>query len=121
MNKLSHEARAQILTMLVEGMSMRSVARTADVSINTVTKLLVDAGEVCETFHDKTVRNVASKRVQCDEIWSFVGSKARNTSFEKKRRGEAGDVWTWTALDSDSKLILNWTVGDRSGATAKMF
>ena len=101
MNKLSHEARAQILTMLVEGMSMRSVSRTADVSINTVTKLLVDAGEVCETFHDKTVRNVASKRVQCDEIWSFVGSKARNTSFEKKRRGEAGDVWVTEIFEGD--------------------
>lgn len=121
MNKLPLETRVQILSMLVEGSSMRAVSRVAGVSINTVTKLLVDAGEACEAFHDKTVRNVAAKRVQCDEIWSFVGSKARNTSFEKKYRGEAGDVWTWTALDSDSKLILNWTVGDRSGATAKVF
>jgi len=100
---------------------MRSVSRVAGVSINTVTKLLVDAGAACEAFHDKTVRNVAAKRVQCDEIWSFVGSKARNTSFAKKQSGEAGDVWTWTALDADTKLIVNWTVGDRSGAAAKMF
>jgi len=121
MNRLPLETRVQILSMLVEGSSMRAVSRVAGVSINTVTKLLVDAGAACEAFHDKTVKNVASKRVQCDEIWSFVGSKARNTSFQKKLRGEAGDVWTWTALDSDSKLILNWVAGDRSGATAKVF
>jgi IS1 family transposase len=77
--------------------------------------------KACEAFHDATVRNVAAKRVQCDEIWSFVASKQRNTSPAKRMRGEAGDVWTWTALDSDSKLIVNWTVGDRSGATATMF
>jgi IS1 family transposase len=121
MNKLPLETRVQILSMLVEGSSMRAVSRVAGVSINTVTKLLVDAGAACEAFHDKTVRNVASKRVQCDEIWSFVGSKARNTPFAKKVSGQAGDVWTWTALDSDSKLILNWVAGDRSGATAKVF
>jgi IS1 family transposase len=121
MNRLPLETRVQILSMLVEGSSMRAVSRVAGVSINTVTKLLVDAGAACEAFHDKTVRNVAAKRVQCDEIWSFVGSKARNTPFHKKQSGEAGDVWTWTALDADSKLIVNWTVGDRSGATAKLF
>lgn len=121
MNKLPLETRVQILSMLVEGSSMRAVSRVAGVSINTVAKLLVDAGAACEAFHDKTVRNVAAKRVQCDEIWSFVGSKARNTPFHKKQSGEAGDVWTWTALDADSKLIVNWTVGDRSGATAKLF
>jgi IS1 family transposase len=121
MNKLPLETRAQILSMLCEGASMRSVSRLADVSINTVTKLLIQAGEACEAFHDAKVRNVKAKRVQCDEIWSFVGSKAKNTPQEKKLAGEAGDVWTWTALDSDSKLIVSWLIGGRDAEYASDF
>ena len=121
MNKLPLETRAQILSMLCEGASMRSVSRLADVSINTVTKLLVQAGEACEAFHDAKVRNVKARRVQCDEIWSFVGSKAKNTPEAKKLAGEAGDVWTWTALDSDSKLIVSWLVGNRNAECASEF
>ncbi len=83
MNKLSNAKRSLILSMLVEGFSLRSITRVADVSINTVSKLLVDAGVACEEFHDKTVRNVASKRVQCDEIWSFVYAKAKNVATAK--------------------------------------
>lgn len=91
---------------------MRSVSRLADVSINTVSKLLVDAGLVCAAFHDENVRGVKSKRVQCDEIWAFCGAKAKNASEEQKAAGW-GDVWTWTALDADSKLLVSFLIGQR--------
>lgn len=94
---------------------MRSISRVAGVSINTVTKLLVDAGKACAEYHDANVCNVKSKRVQCDEIWSFCYSKAKNTPDERKLEG-AGDVWTWTAIDADSKLIISYIVGNRDAA-----
>ncbi len=121
MNKLSTSKRVQILNMLVEGMSMRAVSRVADVSINTVSKLMVEAGQACAAYHDETVRDVEARRVQCDEIWSFCYAKAKNVARAKAAPPEAGDVWTWTALDSDSKMILSYEVGDRSGATAIEF
>lgn len=121
MNKLPLHKRVMILSMLVEGMSMRSISRTVGVSINTVTKLLVDAGEACAAYHDETVHNVSAKRVQCDEIWSFCYAKAKNVPEAKAAPEGAGDVWTWTAIDSDSKMILAYEVGDRSGATALEF
>jgi IS1 family transposase len=119
MNKLPIEKRTQILSLLVEGSSLRSISRVADVSINTVTKLLVDAGTACAAFHDNMVRDVKAKRVQCDEIWSFCYSKAKNVPEHK--RGDAGDVWTWTGIDADSKLIISWHVGDRSQHTGIAF
>lgn len=112
MNKLPAAKRVQILSMLCEGNSMRSASRMADVSINTVSKLLVDAGLVCAAFHDENVRGLKSKRVQCDEIWAFVGAKARNVTDEQKIAGW-GDLWTWTALDADSKLLVSYLVGTR--------
>src|SRR6266853_989693 len=121
MNRLPIETRVRILSMLCEGASMRSVSRLADVSINTVTMLLIQAGEACEAFHVATVPNVKARRVQCDEIWAFVGSKSKNTPQEKKIAGTAGDVWTWTALDSDSKLIVSWLVGNRDADCAGDF
>ncbi|MEZ5849526.1 MAG: IS1 family transposase [Hyphomicrobiaceae bacterium] len=121
MNKLPTHKRAQILAMLCEGSSMRSISRVCDVSINTVAKLLEDAGKVCMAFHDESVRHVQSKRVQMDEIWSFTAAKQKNVANMKKPVEGAGDTWTWTALDADSKLILQWYVGDRSGETAKFF
>ena len=121
MNKLPTAKRAMILNLLVEGMSKRAVSRAADVSINTVTKLLVDAGEACAEYHDETVRGVKARRVQCDEIWSFCYAKAKNVPAAKAAPDGAGDVWTWTAIDSDSKMILAYEVGDRSGATAFEF
>lgn len=121
MNKLPLNKRVQILTMLCEGSSMRSISRVADVSINTVSKLLVDAGTFCAALHDREVRNVRSQRVQCDEIWSFVGAKAKNVASMKQPVDGAGDVWTWTALDSDSKLIVSWLVGGRDGEYALAF
>jgi IS1 family transposase len=113
MNKLPVAKRVQILSMLCEGMSMRAVSRLADVSINTVSKLLVDAGKACATFHDDNVRGVKAKRVQVDEIWSFTYAKAKNVPNATKAPAEAGDTWTWTAIEADSKLIISWLVGGR--------
>lgn len=118
MNKLPLAKRVLILNMLVEGASMRSISRVADVSINTVTKLLEDAGETCLALHDELVRGVKSDRLQCDEIWSFCYAKAKNVAAAKAAPEGAGDVWTWTALDADSKLMVSYFVGDRSGHSA---
>lgn len=121
MNKLSPETRAKILSMLVEGMSMRAVSRIADVSINTVTKLLVDAGTAAEAFHDMTVLNVRVKQLQCDEIWAFCKAKKRTVNLSKKMIVDGGDVWTFTALDSDSKLMVSWFSGDRDSRCMDLF
>src|ERR1700693_3478172 len=110
MNKLPLEKRVQILSMLVEGSSMRSISRVCDVSINTVAKLLIDAGAVCAIFHHEKVRHVRSKSVQCDEMWSFAYAKSRNLKHAKAAPWGAGDVWTWTGIDADSKLIISWYV-----------
>jgi IS1 family transposase len=116
MNRLPLTKRAAILGMLVEGNSLRATSRLADVSINTVTKLLVELGEACAEYHDLHIRNVRSQRVQCDEIWCFVGGKTTNVTPEKQSQGW-GDTWTWTALD-DSKLCLSYRIGGRDGAIA---
>lgn len=121
MNKLPVAKRVQILSMLCEGVSMRSISRMADVSINTVGKMLVDAGEACMDLHDAKVRAVRCKRVQVDEIWSFCGAKQKNVPAMKKPIAAAGDVWTWTALDSDTKLIVGWYVGGRNAVCAWRF
>ncbi|MBI2718457.1 MAG: IS1 family transposase [Rhizobiales bacterium] len=121
MDKLPPKARAQILNMLCEGSSMRSVSRLANVSINTVAKLLADAGKFCADFHDERVRNVSSQSIQVDEIWSFVYAKEANRENAKTAPVDSGDVWTWTALDADSKLIATWFVGDRTSASARIF
>jgi IS1 family transposase len=121
MNKLPLEKRVQILAMLCEGSSMRSIARVIGVSFNTVAKLLVDAGCACAAYHDETVRNVASKRVQVDEIWSFTYAKQKNVATAKAAPAEAGDTWTWTAIDADSKLIVGYLVGGRDSEYAMAF
>ena len=121
MNKLPLEKRVMILNMMIEGSSMRSISRVTKVSINTVTKLLVEAGEACAAYHDATVRNVTATRVECDEIWSFCYAKAKNVQTAKSAPEGAGDVWTWTAIEAESKMILAYEVGDRSGATALEF
>ena len=113
MNKLPFESRAQILHLLCEGQSIRAVTRVTGVSKNTVTKLLINAGKVCTVYHDENVRNVEAKRVQVDEIWSFVYAKQRNVATAKRLDLAYGDVWTWTAIDADSKLILSYLVGGR--------
>src|SRR3954471_5164869 len=121
MNKLPLAKRVQILSMLCEGSSCRSISRVADVSLNTVYKTLIDAGTTCIRFHDEAVRNVTSKRVQCDEIWSFCYAKQKNVATAKAAPARAGDVWTWTALDSDSKLIVSYLIGGRDGEYAHAF
>ena len=121
MNKLPLETRTLILRMLCEGQSMRATARLADVSFNTVAKLLADAGNVCADLHDERVRGVASERIQCDEIWAFCYAKAKNVPTAKAAPEGAGDVWTWTALDSDSKLMVAYAVGDRDAEAARGF
>jgi IS1 family transposase len=118
MNRLPIAKRAQILHSLVEGNSLRSASRLADVSINTVYKLLVDAGEACAAYHDEHVRGVASRRVQCDEIWSFVYAKAKNVATAKRQDLAYGDAWTWVAIDADTKLVLSYLVGGRDSEYA---
>lgn len=121
MNKLTNEKRAQILSLLCEGMGINAACRVSGASKMTVLKLLADAGAACAKFHDENVRNVKAKRVQCDEIWSFVYAKAKNVPAAKAAPEEAGDVWTWTALDSDSKLIVSYLVGGRDAGYATEF
>lgn len=121
MSKLATDKRVQILSMLCEGSSMRSISRVADVSINTVAKLLEDAGKACMTLHDEKVAGVKAKRVQVDEIWSFTAAKQKNVASMKKPFEGAGDTWTWTAIDADSKLIVQWFVGPRDACSAKLF
>ncbi|CAL4868265.1 IS1 family transposase ISOba3 [Asticcacaulis sp. MM231] len=118
MNRLTFAKRTQILAMLCEGSSMRSISRVVDVSINTVTKLLVDAGETCLELHNELVRDVQASRIQCNEIWSFRYTKAHTVlGLEDTPEGD-GDVWTWTALDADTKLMVSYYVGDRSAESA---
>jgi IS1 family transposase len=121
MNKLPLAKRAQILTLLCEGMSMRSIERTVGCSINTVDKLLQDAGEVALAYQDEHVRNVKATRVQCDEIWSFVHAKQKNAP-KSKRAGDPtiGDCWTWTAIEAQSKLLISYQVGGRDSEYAMM-
>jgi IS1 family transposase len=121
MNKLPLHKRVQILSMMVEGSSMRSISRVVGVSINTVTKMLVDAGKACGAYHDTTVRGVKAARVQCDEIWTFCYAKQKNVARAKAAPVDAGDVWTWTAIDADSKLIVSYLVGGRDSEYANEF
>ena len=119
MNRLSIERRAAVVAALVEGNSLRGTARLTGVSRMTIEKLLRDLGTACVAYHDAHVRGLKSQRIQCDEIWSFVGAKAKNVP--EKRRGQWGDIWTWTAIDADSKLIVGYRVGQRTAADAYDF
>ncbi len=119
MNKLDRRKRAQILHLICEGTSLRATSRLADVSFNTVLKLFADAGRACADYQDRTLRNLSCKRLQLDEIWSFVYAKQKNVPENKI--GTAGDVWTWVAIDADTKLVPSWRIGDRSSETAFAF
>ena len=118
MNKLSAEQRAKILHLLCEGGSVRSITRLLNVGKNTVLNLMIEAGKACAAYHDEHVHGLKAKRVQCDEVWSFVYAKQRNVADAKAAPDGAGDAWTWTAIDADSKLIVSYFVGDRSGQSA---
>ena len=121
MNRLSTEDRARIFHLLCEGTSIRAITRLTGASKNTVTKLLIDAGKACSAYHDATVRDVKAKRVQVDEIWSFTYAKQKNVADAKSAPEGAGDTWTWTAIDADSKLIVSYFVGGRDGECAMWF
>ncbi|MDE2755302.1 MAG: IS1 family transposase [Acidobacteriota bacterium] len=121
MNKLTTAKRAMIINMLVEGSSLRSISRVVGVSINTVSKLLVDAGKACAQYHNEHVRKVAAKNIQVDEIWQFCYAKEKNVPDAKAAPEGTGDIWTWTALDTESRLIVSWLLGDRGFQNAYDF
>ncbi len=118
MNRLDTKKRVQVLNLLLEGMAMSAIRRVTGVSINTISKLLKDAGEAAAAFHDEKVRGVRARRVQCDEVWSFIYAKQKNVPYAKAPPPGAGDAWTWTALDADTKLVIAWTIGRRDAMTA---
>lgn len=121
MNKLTKEKRVQIIRALVEGNSIRATARICDVAFNTVLKLLPEIGKACADYQDRVFRNLPCKRIQCDEIWSFCYAKEKNLPAELQGKFGFGSVWTWVALDADTKLVPSWLVGDRSADTAVTF
>ncbi|MFZ5635612.1 MAG: IS1 family transposase [Pseudomonadota bacterium] len=121
MNRIPLAKRAQILGFLVEGMSLSAASQLADCSINTVTNLLVAVGAACAGYQNAALRNLPYKRVECDEVWSFVGAKQKNVPEDCKDEFGIGDVWTWTAIDVDSKLVVSWMIGTRDAEAAKAF
>ena len=121
MNKLSPARRAQVISALVEGNSIRATCRMTGTAKGTVLKLLADVGEVCRDYQDKHVRKLTTRRVQCDEIWAFCHAKEKNVPEEKRGQFGYGDVWTWTAIDADSKLVISWCIGGRDSYTGLAF
>ena len=121
MNKLDTKKRAQIVSALVEGNSVRATCRMTGAAKRTVLRLLVDLGAACRRYHDAHVCEVRSRRIQCDEIWAFVFAKDKNLSEEERREFRIGSVWTWTAIDADSKLVISYLVGARDAGYAHEF
>ncbi len=121
MYKLDAAKRAQIIGALVEGSSVRSVSRMTGASRNTITRLLLNAGSVCAAYQNRVLRNLPAERIQCDEIWSFVGAKDKNVPTEKQGQFGVGSVWTWIALDADTKLVCCWMIGNRDADAAHEF
>jgi IS1 family transposase len=121
MNRLSRADRVHILSLLVEGSSLRSISRITGKSINTVTKLLVDAGKACSEYQDQVMRNLQCQRIQLDEIWAFSYAKEKNVPADKKGEIGYGDIWTWVAVDPDTKLVPSWFVGSRDFEHAYAF
>ena len=120
MNRLSTRKRTAVVAALVEGCSIRATVRMTGVAKNTITKLLLDLGAACTKYQDETLRNLPCRRLQCDEIWSWVGAKDKNIPAGQERFGR-GSVWTWTAIDADTKLVPSWLVGTRDGGSAYEF
>jgi len=121
MNRLSKEKRIAVIAALVEGSSIRSTVRMTGVAKNTVVKLLVNAGMACAEYQDRVLRNLTCKKIQCDEIWAFCYAKDKNVPKDKQGQYGFDDVWTWVALDSESKLAVSWLVGLRSAEWANVF
>src|SRR5450432_2962227 len=120
MNRLDSVRRAQVVSCLVEGNSIRATVRMTGVAKNTVAKLLCDLGRACSEYQDKAFRNLRCRRLECDEIWTFVLAKEKNCSAKLKAKG-AGDVWTWVALDADTRLVPCWFIGGRHATAAYHF
>jgi len=121
MNRLSTERRGQVISCLVEGMSIRSTSRVTGAATNTITKLLVDLGDACSKYQDRTLRNLPCERFECDEIWSFCYAKAKNVPVKYEDEWGYGDVWTWTAIDAETKLVPSWLVGKRDNRDCYTF
>jgi IS1 family transposase len=121
MNRLTLQKRAQVLSALVEGTAINAIVRMTGISKPTILKLLKDVGEACMAFENKTLRNLPCRHIESDEIWSFCYAKERNVPKAKRGQFGYGDVWTWTALDADTKLLCSWMIGDRSARTANAF
>ncbi|MGH9006189.1 MAG: IS1 family transposase [Acidimicrobiales bacterium] len=121
MNRLSTERRGRVISCLVEGMSMRAGGRVAGVARNTVDKLLGDLGEACSEYQDRTLRNLTCDRFECDEIWSFCYSKQKIVPIKHESEFGYGDVWTWTAIDAETKLVPSWLVGRRDNRDCYTF
>src|SRR5580700_7925888 len=121
MNRLDPEKRVKAVAALVEGNSIRAVSRMTGIARNTITDLLVGLGMACAEYQDKALHNLSSKRIQCDEIWAFCYAKDKNVPAGKKDQFGFGSIWTWTALDADSKLIVSWMVGNRDAKSAHEF
>jgi IS1 family transposase len=119
MNRLNIATQAKVISCLVEGCSVRATVRMTGVALNTIAKLLADIGRACDDYHDAKVRNLKVRRLQCDEIWSFIGAKAKNTRIEKKAKFGWGDIWTWVGIDADTKLVVSYMVGNRDGGWAE--
>jgi IS1 family transposase len=121
MNKLPRQKRVEIISQLCEGMSLRAVTRTTGISINTVTALLITAGKACTDYQERRLRRLSCKRVQVDEIWAFNYCKQRSVATAKGAPDQAGDIWTWTAIDADTKLAITWLIGSRDADAAQRF
>src|ERR1700737_47636 len=121
MNRLTTDQRVQVIAALTEGNSIRATVRMTGVAKNTIVKLLAELGPACAAYMDKTLRNLPCKRIQCDETWSFCYAKAKNVPADKKGVFGFGDVWTWVAMDADTKLICSWLVGTRDAGCAYDF
>jgi IS1 family transposase len=121
MNRLSTERRGQVISCLVEGMSIRGTVRVTGVAKNTIVNLLTQLGEACADYQDEVLRNLDTTRVEADEIWSFCYSKQKNVPEEFQDTFGFGDVWTWTAIDADTKLVPAWLVGERTNRDCFFF
>lgn len=121
MNRLPVARRVQVISALVEGNSLRSTSRMSGVAVNTVVKLLLDAGEACADYQDRVMRNLNCQRFQCDEIWQYVYAKQKNVTPKIAAVRVAGDTWTWTAIDADTKLVPCWMIGQRDASAARAF
>src|SRR5580658_5494091 len=121
MNKLTKEEQVRVVACLVEGNSIRATVRMTGIAKNTIAKLLVELGKACSEYQDKTFRNLNCKRIQCDEIWSFVYAKDKNLPEEMRKQPGFGSVWTWTAIDAETKLVPCWFIGTRDAGAAYHF